>query len=91
VPVADLRRFCDPGSRKVCRRLEGFAVRTACIEPCTRAEECMPGWACTAIEGTEVRICAPQCRSDADCTARGRCVNRAAGPCAASDAECFCR
>ena len=91
VPVADLAAFCDPAGGLSCVSLTTLASESACIDACTSADECMPGWACTRLLGTEVRACAPTCADDDECRAGGRCQHVDTAPCGDRAGACYCR
>jgi hypothetical protein len=81
---------CD-GPSELCVNASAVEPRiTLCLETCTSAASCAPGYACAAIvSALPDRMCWPQCAASADCRTGEVCRDAAGGACGAGEV-CSC-
>jgi hypothetical protein len=60
-----------------------------CVETCTAASDCAPGYGCLELLTGGGRLCWPNCAADTDCVSGSTCRNTAGAACGA-DQECYC-
>lgn len=81
------------GATDICLNFSGMdePPATFCLQRCTDAAECAPGYACLEITTAGDRICWPFCAADADCRGAATCETEAGAACPADGSQtCFC-